>query len=314
MGAMLWNRAAVAAKVEASEGVAEALVGTDFNIEAENISITPDLPFFPKESVSPSLSRRKGTSGGPRGMRLTFDTQIRGSGTATTPASWAVLFKGCALDETIGAGEVDYDPRSDSINFETLTIAINVDGVQFLVKGAMGTFRINLTSGEPGRITWEFLGVYVEPTDVAVPSGMTYDGQVGEAWVNGTGTLGGSTFWFKTVELDIANTLAPRERPGELGGVFSYRVTMREPTFSIDPEMELVATENFFNDLTSNATHAFVGVINGGAGNTVTVNAPAVQYEGLEPAERDGIMILNASGRLLAATDAGDDEINIETK
>jgi hypothetical protein len=313
MAAKLWKRAAVAAKVESVEGTAETLLGTDYTIEAENIGISPDLPFFEKTSVSPSLSKRKGTSGGPRLKRITFETQMRGSGTAVTPASWGVLFKGCAMDETIGASEVDYDPRSDSPNFETLTLAVNLDGVEFKIAGAMGTYRINMTSGEPGRIFWEFLGVYIEPTDVAVPTGMTYDGQVGEAWVNGTGTLGGTAFWFKMVELDIANVLEPRQRPGEAGGAFSVRVTDRVPTYTIDPELEAVATENFFNDLTTNQLLAFIGVINGGGGNTVTVNAN-VQYEGLEPAERGGIIILNASGRLIAQTDAGDDEINVETK
>lgn len=314
MGALLWKRAAVAAKVEGTEGTAETIVGTDYTIEAENIAISPDLPFFAKESVSPSLSKRKGTSGGPRLKRISFEVETRGSGTPTTPPSWAVLLKGCAMQESIGGAEVDYDPRSDSANFETLTLVVNLDGVQFLIYGAMGTARISMVSGEPGKIAFEFLGVYQAVSDVVTPSGMTYDGQTAEAWVNGTATLGGTGFWFKTVELDLANVLTTRERPSETGGAFSVRVTDRIPTFSIDPEMELVATEDFFNKLITNTTQAFVGVIGGTAGNIVTVNAGAVQYEGLEPADRDGIVILNASGRLIAVTAAGDDEINIETK
>lgn len=308
---LLFKRAVVGAKVEAVEGTAETLVAADFDIEAENIAIGPDLPFFPKEAVSPSLSKFIGTSGGPRLNRITFETEIRGSGTNTTPPSWGVLLRGCGLGETIGVSEVDYDPVSTG--WETLTLAVNIDGVEFKIHGAMGTFRLTEISGEPGKIAWEFLGVYNEPTDVALPVVPSYDDQIAEAFVNATATLGGTAFLFKTLEVDIANVLTPREQPSALHGVFSVRITDRAPTFSIDPEMDVVATENFFNDLTTNVEQALQVIHGLTAGNIFELNAPAAQYEGLEPVDRDGILVLNASGRLNRNLAAGDDEMNIET-
>lgn len=308
---LLFKRAVVGAKVEASEGTAETLVAADFDIEAENISIGPDLPFFPKEAVSGSLSKFKGTSGGPRLTRISFETEIRGSGTNTTPPSWFTLLRGCAFGETIGGSEVDGDPISTA--FETLTLAVNVDGVEFKIHGAMGTLRITEVSGEPGKIAWEFLGVYNEPTDVALPVVPSYDDQTAEAFVGAVATLGGDSFLFKTLEIDMAQVLTPREKPSAPGGVFSVRVTDRMPTFSIDPEMDAVATENFFNDLTTNVEQALAIQHGTVAGNIVKIGAPACQYEGLEPVDRDGILVLNATGRLNRNSAGGDDEINIET-
>lgn len=308
---LLFKRAAVGAKIEGTEGTAESLVAADFDLEAENISIGPDLPFFAKEAVRPSLSKFKGTSGGPRLYRIGFEVEIRGSGTNTTPPSWFVLMRACGMGETIGGSEVDLDPISTG--WETLTLAVNTDGVQWLLHGGMGTFRITEVSGEPGKIAFEFLGVYNKPADVAMPVVPSYDDQDPEAFVGATATFGGNSFLFKTLEIDIANVLSPREKPSAAGGVFSVRITDRVPTFSIDPEMDNVSTEDFFGDLeamTENAIQIIHGLT---AGNIIEVNAPAAQYEGLEPVDRDGFVVLNASGRLNGATAAGDDELNVES-
>lgn len=308
---LLFKRAVVGVAIEAVEGTAETLVAADFDIEAEDISIGPDLPFFEKNAVSPSLSKFKGTSGGPRLNRISFMTEIRGSGTNVTPASWFRLLRGCAFAESIGASEVDGDPISTSM--ETVTLAVNVDGVQFLIHGAMGNVRITEVSGEPGKHSWEFLGVYNEPTDVAMPVVPSYDDQTAEAFVGATATFGGTSFLFKTLEVDMGNVLSPREKPSSPGGVFSVRVTDRRPTFSFDPEMDLVATENHFNNLTTNVEQALVVTHGGTAGNIYALNAGACQYDGLEPVERDGFLVLNASGRCNRVAAAGDDEVNIET-
>lgn len=308
---LLFKRAAVGAKVEGTEGSPETLVAADYDLEVENISIGPDLPFFAKEAVSPSLSKFKGTSGGPRLCRIGFEVEVRGSGTPATPPSYGVLFRGCALAENIGGSEVDYDPVSTG--FETITLAVNTDGVKWQIYGAMGTLRLTEVSGEPGKWAFEFLGVFVGPVDEAMPVVPSYDDQDPEAFVGAIATVGGDSFFFKTMEFDLANVLSPREKPSAVGGVFSVRVTDRVPTMSIDPEMDNVATEDFFGDLLA-MTEQAVQVIHGGtAGNIVEVNAPAFQYEGLEPVDRDGFVVLNATGRLNRNTAAGDDEFNIET-
>lgn len=308
---LLFKRAVVGAKIEAVEGTAETLVAADFDIEAEDISIGPDLPFFEKNAVSPSLSKFRGTSGGPRLNRIAFMTEIRGSGTNIVPPSWFPLLRGCAFAETIGVGEVDGDPISTGM--ETITLAVNVDGVQFLIHGAMGNPRVTEVSGEPGKLAWEFLGIYNEPTDVAMPVVPSYDNQIAEAFVGATATLGGTAFLFKTLEVDMGNVLSPREQPSAPGGAFSVRVTDRRPTFSFDPEMDIIATENHFNNLTTNVEQVLAIVHGGTAGNIFTLNAGACQYDGLEPVDRDGFLVLNASGRLNRVAAAGDDEVNIET-
>jgi hypothetical protein len=170
-------------------------------------------------------------------------------------------------------------------------------------------------SGEPGKLAFEFLGVYNEPTDVVMPVVPSYDDQIAEAFVGATASFGGTPFLFKTLEIDMANVLSPREKPSlpQTGGVFSVRVTDRVPTFSFDPEMDLIAVENHFNKLTTNVEQALAIQHGTVAGNIVKFSAPACQYEGLEPVDREGFLVLNASGRCNANSAAGDDEVNVET-
>lgn len=313
----LWKRAQVAAKIEASEGTPETLAAADADIMAENVSVTPEVPYTPREVAAETFSKFCGTVGGPRLMRIGFDVKLAGSGTNDVPASFGKLLRACGIAETINATtDVDYDPATTGN--ESITLAVKVGdaagttGKTYQIHGARGNPRFQFVTNEPGMISFEFLGVYSEPADAALFSGITREQTCPAPLLGGTFTLDADALKFKTFEMDLGNVLTPREAPASAEGVFSVAITDRVVTGSIDPEDEDTTTHNYFAIATGQTQVALALAYGGGAGNNFSLSAGKVQYEIPEPGERDGIAIQNVPLRFLFDT-VGDDEFQFKT-
>jgi len=106
-------RGQIAAREEETEGTAITLSNTYADIKCENVTFTPDLPFYPRAATSASFSRFAGTSGGPRFAEIAFEVSIAGSGTAGTAPSWGPLLKACGFYESLVAStSATYGPRT----------------------------------------------------------------------------------------------------------------------------------------------------------------------------------------------------------
>jgi hypothetical protein len=306
------RRAQIAVELEASEGSAETLVAADAKIKAENVTYTPDLPFYPRNAVSASFSPFTGTSGGPRMAEISFETMLSGSGTAATPPAFTDAIRACGMDEAITT-TVTYTPVSTVTvggDGGSATVGFYTDGVLYTIHGARGNFRLILNSGEPGKIAFNFRGVYNEPTDtdLLVP---TYYTTVPPAIVSGSMQLDSQALKYKSLEFDLGNQLADRADPSATEGAYSVCITGREPTGTMDPEMLAIATYNFFNKLTTNAEGAFTLTIGSVSGNKYVITAPKVQYTAVEPGDRDGLQVAGLTFQLNRSANAGEDELSI---
>jgi hypothetical protein len=312
MASFRWRRAVVGARVEGTEGTAVDLSAGYCKIKAENVSLSYDLPFYPREAVSASFSSWTGTSGGPRTARLTFDVAMATSGTAATAPTWGDLMEACYFSETIAATTV-YAPASapSAPTGSSFTTGLYIDGLYFKFHGCRGNCKMRLNSGEVGMLNFEIYGVYNIPTDTSLPTVTSYESTVPAAIVSGAFTLDSQAFKFKSLEIDMGNKLAPRHDPSQSTGVFSYAFTGRDVTGTIDPEYELVATYDFFTKLTTNSEAALSLTIGSGAGTTLTIAAPQVQWTAIQPGDRDGLLVANANFRLNRNSDGGNDELTI---
>ena len=156
-----------------------------------------------------------------------------------------------------------------------------------------------------------FTGRYVEPSDVTTFT-TPVPGPDPEPFLNATlsfHSLG--TLLVQNVTLDMANNIVLRNDVNEATGNFSAVLTGRNPVGSIDPEMILTATQNFFNRLTNNTEGALSYILGAGAGNITTVTAPAVQIVNGSDADRDGLRTNPLELQLNQSTQAGDDELSI---
>jgi len=190
------------------------------------------------------------------------------------------------------------DPVSDG--FESLTLVLNMDGVEHRMYGSYGTFSINAEAGDYAKIEWEFQGTYEDPTDKPLPQcnyETTIPAQVEDYTIVNA--------WSFEQGNDIQ--IRPDVSSGE--GYVGTRIVSREPKGGIDPEAELVSTHDFWGKLGRAERMSFQIRIGTEKGNTIWFLSPSVQYTGLTYQDRDGIRAYDAE--LKYSRVFGNDEICI---
>ncbi|MBY0560007.1 hypothetical protein [Hyphomicrobium sp.] len=183
------------------------------------------------------------------------------------------------------------DPVSD--NFESVTLAMNKDGVLHTMPGAFGTFEITAEAGQYASINWTFTGTWVDPIDapLAVPNyEKTLPAQVELA------RLRIDNFYAIVAKFtyDQANEINVRPDVSSAEGYIGTRITSRAPKGGIDPEADSVANHDFWGRLGAAKRMPFQMRVGKNAGNIVWMVAPSTQYTGLTYQDRDGILSYDA--------------------
>jgi len=248
---------------------------------------------------------------GKRSARLSFTTELRGSGAAGTPPDYGLLFKGCAMAETIAAGtSVRYDPTSDKTSFTRLCITAYIDGLRVMYLGCMGTFTINCPLNGVPTVEWEFQAADFAVADAPLVAGTAYDAQLPEPVLVAGFSFGGFNFDAASVTFALNNNVTLRQSANLSGGHVNALVTGRAPSGSFDPEAVLKATEDVFADWEGGAQAPLSIQIGRAAGNICTITAPKCQYADVGFADRDGLLTYEAPFHM--ARNTGDDEISIQ--
>lgn len=311
MGRILSNRQVIAAKVETTEGTAIALAGADANNLIMEPKFEADFPMFERKFLDNSLSPQKSIAT-TRLARISFKVECKGSGTPGTAPALGKLLKACGFGETVVAStSVTYAPISALANIPTLSISKYKDGKVDAIKGARGNVKYSAKSGEPGMFEFEFVGVYISTTDVAIltPSGV--ETTVPPALLSATFSIASFSAFISQITFDMGNTLTPRGDINQASGYISTLLTDRNPKGSFDPEDELVATHDFYGRWLAGTTGALTWKHQGSAGNITTFTVPACQYTKLSEADRGGIATLNTDFLMARNSTAGDDEVSI---
>lgn len=232
-------------------------------------------------------------------------TDFSSGDTLTGATSGATATAGVPAD----AG-LRYRPDSDAS--PSITIASMEDGVQKRARGARGTLVINAVVGEPVHFDFDIFGVYNNISDVALFSGVTFDtprppvfqsaGLIFQAY---------SAVVAANFSFNMNNELAPRQDANSADGILSVKIPDRTPNGSIDPEMVLVATKDFFGDMKGDVTGAIEFVLGSTLGNIVEFFAPVTQSESIGDADRDLIDTLDLSFGVhkSGVNTTGDDEV-----
>lgn len=88
---------------------------------------------------------------------ISFNAELKGSGSAGTAPEVGVLLRGCGMSQTIVAStSVTYEPASTG--HESLTIYYYADGLLYVLTGARGTVTGNLEAGNKGMLSFTFTG------------------------------------------------------------------------------------------------------------------------------------------------------------
>jgi len=241
---------------------------------------------------------------------VSFDVELKGSGTIDTAPDFGVLFTGCSYKETVSAStSVVYDPSSTTSDKKSLTIWYYQDGLLHKLTGCRGTFTVNLETGAIPMASFTFTGHSVAPTDVVLPS-PTLDATVPVAVKNGTFTVDSFAAVVNAVTFDSGvSVITPPDFSASdgFGTVYNGK---RDCNGSIDPHAELITNEDFYGNFISGAAMALTtGTIGTTSGNRLLITMPAISYRDASPGDRDGIRTYELP--FGAAESSGDDEVKI---
>jgi hypothetical protein len=247
------------------------------------------------------------------GLKLTFNSEVKGSGTAGTPPRHGALHRACNMTESIVAvTSVTYKPNSAAGNVdaaESVTIYFYYGGLLFKLLGARGNMTVNLTAKEYGKFGWEFTGIYGGPVDSSIPV-CTFDTAVPPRFINAAFTFDSYAAVINALSLDLGNKVAARIDANAPTGIVEYAVMDRAPKGKIDPEIAALATKDFFEHWVNSTESALTAALTGSAGNITTITAPKCQQDNA-PTLNKRENVLTHDLTLTLNPNAGDDELVI---
>lgn len=305
---MLVHREVLLAKVETTYNTDSVPVEATDSVLIENVSMKPaNVRMIERPAVRASLAPLKQIYAG-RLVELTFDVELKGSGTAGTAPELGALFRGCGLGEAIDPGvSVTYEPVST--DFESLTFYYFQDGIRTIITGAVGNMNAVCKAGETGKFNFTFTGHILVPTDTAMAS-PTYDSTVPVGILGVSFTVGGYAAKIDSFNFDLSNEVSTPPSISASDGYGEIRLARRDVNGTLDPESELVATKDYLNEWVTGVDAAIAsGTIGATAGNIVNISMPAVHFREVADGDRENIRTQDIS--FGASESAGDDEISI---
>lgn len=228
---------------------------------------------------------------------ITIEVELKGSGDdVDTPPEFGVLLRACGFQETINAGvSVVYAPRSTG--HESCTIWYYQDGVRYRITGCRGNVSFSGTVGEVMKATFTMIGRKTagDPTDTSQPT-PTLDAAVPPVFMaNNFLSIGAFNPAFTEWSLDMQNAVNAGGNANAPDGFGVVRITERNPGGEINPEMTLVATQNWIDDWERGNTKALALQLGTAGGNRFEFDVPVMRY--IEPSfdDRDGTRSIGIS-------------------
>lgn len=193
----------------------------------------------------------------------------------------------------------------------SLTMGLYEDGIRKLLKGCRGTAKFNFMIGEPATVDFGFRGVEAGVSDLPLLTGISYDDVVPPVLLNAVMSCDGVSLNLGELNVDIANTLAPKDKIDDAKGILSFMITERDTQGSFNPEMVLVATHDFYDKWFGNTPMVIDLAYGTVDGNKFRIYAPKIIYNKIDDADRDGIQLAQTAFDVTGSMEPGDDELAI---
>lgn len=295
----------ILAKIEAAYGTDSAPTADDA-VAVENIGWSHEGARAVERSiVRTSIAALPQLFGGTL-MAMTFDVEIKGSGTAGEAPEFDALLRACGLAATVSAGvSVVYEPASD--NHESCTIHYFEAGKKFAMTGCRGTVSANVEVGAIAKLSFTLTGHVATPVDSPNPAA-SYDAVVPPVMVGAAFAVGGLAETISALSFDLGNEIVTPANLNASDGYDEIRLVRRDVTGSFDPLSKLVAVNDVIGDWRDMADKALTtGVLGTVAGNQFKVDMPKIRYREISPGDRERLRTYQIG--FGAGENLGDDEI-----
>lgn len=243
---------------------------------------------------------------------VSFDIELKGSGAAGTAPEFGPLIEACGFAETVVAStSVTYDPTSPTAAspHDSITIYYFQDGLRHVITGCRGTMTGVIETGNMAMLSFTFTGHSGAPTDVALPT-PTLDATEPVAVRNASFTVDGYAACVNNLSFDVGSSLILPSCMNDADGYGEVSINGRDVMGTFDPEMTLVATQDFYGKFVAGTKMALTtGVLGTTAGNQVQLDMAQTYYRDIAPGDKDGIRTYEIPYGAVETT--GDDEMSL---
>ena len=311
--ALLVEKAVILAKIEATYGVDPVPAATDAIVTGLP-SITINGEKIDRMATGASLSSWAHRIG-IKSIEITFPMEVRGLGTAYGAAALpeiSALLRACGLGETVDATpaseNVVYQPVS--VAMESCTIYVYEDGILYKILGCRGDVEFVAETGKTCIANFTMQGLYLKPVDTALIAPTYDDIDVLPPVIFSAGlSVGGDTPIAAKAMFKVGNSLVKRMDVNNAQGYREIIINDRASEGSIDPEMELLATKDFFQLWEDGTPQALLMQVGSVQYNKFDFSAPKSILNEVGLADRDKIRTMEIP--LSLSRNTGDDELVI---
>lgn len=295
----------------------ESVVGSDPTptiadnaIQAANIKVAYKGDLLERNIQKSTLSPSAPVIG-KRSVEVSFECELKGSGTAGTAGKLGDLLEACGFSETVSVGSsVTYAPHSGIMKTVTVYVYDVPDtGSARLHKitGAVGNMKISLEAGQYGKIEFSLQGNYNAVADITPPGTPTYESTLPPIVESAAFTLNAvDSLVVQAVSFDTGNGIIAQDDISSSNGVKAFMISTRKAQGTFAPEAVTIATYDWWGDWIAATARALSVVVGSVAGNKCTITAPKVTIDQITEADRNAITTDEIPFRCSA--NAGNDE------
>lgn len=315
----------IALKAESSKGAKEsmALDGTEAKFRIFDATWTMDPERFDRRTLRQTLSRYPHLVGATL-AQIEFAIELRKTAATGTEDAWGPLLRACGVKFTSGSGI--YGATSDCSLHPSLTVyayrASNVasssNTVRMGVRGAAGTCRLSIEKHRPAMLHFTLFGSYEDgDTDLVAQTAtlhaITHEAAIPAIFQSASLTWNGYAAAVSSFELDFGNVVVPRDNLNYTNALESFVITDREPLVRIDPELTLISSQDWLEQLALGTEVALAWSLsqpaaNGVLARTIAFSAPKCQISRLTHGERNGIATVGLEANVNGGAEPGDND------
>lgn len=301
------HRSAMLAKLETTYGTDSVPTGAADAVVLQEVEIQQmDAEAVERPRLMPHFAARRVALTALK-IRATAQVDLAGSGTAGTAPAFGPLLRGSAMAQTVTASvKADYTPISAAE--ESLSLYWFLDGQRQRALGARGSWGLELVPRAFPRLSFEFLGLYTAPTEVALPATTLTawrEPQIAGFATTPVLTLDGLAVAAESFRYSHANALSFRD----LVGARYVNITGRQPVMELQIEAPTLTAKNFWAIAEAGTIFPVVAQQGTSAGGIAELNAPRCQITRIQRRASEGVEMLDLS--LVVLPNAGNDEVTL---
>jgi hypothetical protein len=219
---------------------------------------------------------------------------------------------GCSVTGSYGAGVETVTVAPVSAMSTWYTVGVFNDGLLYRIAGAQGDVTLTFKAGDPVMAEWTMTGAYAAPIDsVLISSGYALALPAPPPFLAAALSVGGfTTARIESLTLALGNAITMETDPNGIHGMYRAAITDRKPGGSLDPEMTIVATRDWFS-LWVAGTRALLNTgtfpSTGTQYNKLALSQPNVGWKKATLGDRGGIVTVPLEYESIHNTDAGND-------